>query len=128
MYNWYAVDTKKLCPAGWHVPSKSEWSDLLIFLGDQYTAGAKLKESGSDHWKSNIIISTNEYGFTALPAGLRIMEGNFPEFAELHAVWWSSTEFSNIAAYNRGLYFSSSKLFGGNDNKKSGFSVRCLKD
>jgi uncharacterized protein (TIGR02145 family) len=128
LYNWYAVNTKKLCPKGWHVPSKTEWEDMIIFLGDENIAGAKLKEAGQDHWKNSILISTNEFGFTALPGGLRLMEGNFPEFASSYTVWWSTTEFSNIAAWNRGLFFSSSKVYGGNDNKKNGFSVRCIKD
>jgi uncharacterized protein (TIGR02145 family) len=128
LYNWYSVNTKKLCPKGWHVPSKTEWEDMIIFLGDENIAGAKLKEAGQDHWKNSILISTNEFGFTALPGGLRLMEGNFPEFASSYAVWWSTTEFSKIAAWNRGLFFSSSKVYGGNDNKKNGFSVRCIKD
>jgi len=25
LYNWYAVNTGKLCPSGWHVPSDAEW-------------------------------------------------------------------------------------------------------
>ena len=128
LYNWYSVNTKKLCPAGWRVPSKSDWADLVLFLGDENIAGAKLKEEGSKHWKDNIIISTDEFGFTALPGGLRTMEGNFPEFASSYAVWWTATEFSDIAAWNRGLFFSSSKIYGGNDNKKNGFSIRCLKN
>ena len=128
LYNWYTVNTKKICPIGWHVPSKTEWAYMIIFLGDENIAGAKLKEVGIGHWKNSILISTDEFGFTALPGGLRLMEGNFPVFAGSYAVWWSVTEFSKIAAWNRGLFFSSSKVFGGNDNKKNGFSVRCIKD
>jgi hypothetical protein len=25
LYNWYAVQSGKLCPAGWHVPSDKKW-------------------------------------------------------------------------------------------------------
>ena len=25
LYNWYAINTGKLCPTGWHVPSDAEW-------------------------------------------------------------------------------------------------------
>jgi len=28
LYDWYAVNTGKLCPAGWHVPSFNEWAVL----------------------------------------------------------------------------------------------------
>lgn len=128
LYNWHAVMTKKLCPSGWHVPSKPEWAEMIIGLGDEKVAGAKLKEAGTEHWKSTALISTNEVGFTALPGGLRSMEGNFPEFSNYYGVWWTTTEFSKIAAFNIGVFFSSPRLFAGNDNKKNGFSVRCIKD
>jgi uncharacterized protein (TIGR02145 family) len=25
LYNWYAVNSGKLCPTGWHVPTRKEW-------------------------------------------------------------------------------------------------------
>ncbi|HBE41332.1 MAG TPA: hypothetical protein DDW27_09035 [Bacteroidales bacterium] len=31
MYNWNAVNTGKLCPAGWHVPSDNEWKQMDEF-------------------------------------------------------------------------------------------------
>jgi uncharacterized protein (TIGR02145 family) len=128
LYNWYAVNTKKLCPTGWHVPSKSEWEELATATGDEENAGAKLKEEGYEHWKNNIVISTNEFGFSALPAGKRLMEGNFPDDANNYGVWWTSTEFNKIAAWNPGVYYRTSKFYCGGDNKKNGFSVRCLKN
>lgn len=128
LYNWYTVNTRKICPTGWHVPSKSEWEIMKKSLGDESIAGAKLKEAGSDHWKNSILISTDELGFTALPGGMRLMEGIFPESPNSYAVWWSTTEFSKIAAWNVGLFYSDSKVYSGNDNKKSGFSVRCIRD
>jgi uncharacterized protein (TIGR02145 family) len=33
LYNWYAVnDPRGLAPKGWHIPSKSEWDELISFL------------------------------------------------------------------------------------------------
>ena len=32
LYNWYAVDTKKLAPKGWHVPTDVEWDILQDYL------------------------------------------------------------------------------------------------
>ncbi|MFN8210256.1 MAG: fibrobacter succinogenes major paralogous domain-containing protein [Bacteroidales bacterium] len=128
LYNWYAVNTKKLCPQGWHVPSLQDWEDLSLAAGGERIAGAKLKEKGYEHWKNNMLISTDEYGFTALPSGKRSMEGNFPSDIDEYAVWWSATEVSAILSYNTGVYFGSNALFNGNDNKKNGFSVRCVKD
>src|SRR5271157_74086 len=41
LYNWHAVNTKKLAPKGWHVPSDSEWTILINFLGGEDVAGGQ---------------------------------------------------------------------------------------
>jgi uncharacterized protein (TIGR02145 family) len=127
LYNWFAVNTKKLCPAGWHVPSDAEWGTMLSSLGDIDTRGDKLKEAGIVHWKSTQNIGNNESGFTALPGGMRYDVGTFPLYGRNYAVWWSSTG-SNNFAWNRGLFYSSSKTYRGHEDMRSGFSVRCIKD
>ena len=33
LYNWYAVDTGKLAPEGWHVPTDDEIKELEMYLG-----------------------------------------------------------------------------------------------
>ena len=52
LYNWYSVNTKKLCPTGWHVPNDTEWTTLTTYLGGTAVAGGKLKETGTAHWYS----------------------------------------------------------------------------
>jgi uncharacterized protein (TIGR02145 family) len=128
LYNWYAVNTRKLCPKGWHVPTDDEWAAMVSSLGDPVLAGAKLKESDLGVWKNPEYVGTNEYGFTALPGGMRIYNGDFPDFSNNFAVWWSSTSTRTTEAWNRGLYFNSSQVYRGRENVNSGFSVRCLKD
>lgn len=127
LYNWYAVDTKKLCPEGWHVPSNENWQVLAAFLGDPQFAGALLKERGNEHWKNTIVEATDELGFTALPAGFRNAAGFFPNYANSYTVWWSSSKSGNEGS-NRGLYFSNNILYQSHENYRSGFSVRCIKD
>jgi len=80
LYNWYAVNTGKLCPVGWHVPSTNDWEELETYLvknqiidGDgvvAVTAGGFLKEAGDSHWKDPNSGATNVSGFTALPGGM----------------------------------------------------------
>ena len=53
LYNWYTVNTGKLCPEGWHVPADEEWTILTDFLGGKSVAGGKLKEAGTYHWQSS---------------------------------------------------------------------------
>ena len=128
LYNWYTVNTKKLCPPGWHVPTDEEWRAMINLLGGSNVAGDKLKESGYEHWKNHLLSPTNDYDFTALPGGTRLYSGVFPEFGHSYAVWWTSTEYSSLSAHNWGLHESSSRVFNGYDSKQSGFSVRCIMD
>ncbi|MDZ7633244.1 MAG: fibrobacter succinogenes major paralogous domain-containing protein [Bacteroidales bacterium] len=71
LYNWYAVETGKLCPKGWHVPSDAEWTTITNLFGGESVAGNALKEKGTAHWTSPNDGATNESGFTALPGGNR---------------------------------------------------------
>jgi len=126
LYNWYAVETGKLCPAGWHAPSDPEWLILITGLGGKDVAGGKLKEAGTAHWMPPNTGATNETGFTALPAGDRIgADGSFHNFGG-YAIFWSTTPTSNLQAINRVLVFDQADFRIGYDNKTAGFSVRCL--
>jgi len=49
LYNWYAVnDLRGLAPAGYHIPSDVEWTQLTDFLGSE--ASKKMKSTSG--WKS----------------------------------------------------------------------------
>jgi len=128
LYNYFAATSKKICPVGWHVPSNEEWTTLVAVLGDEATAGNKLKEAGMDHWNNALVVVTNEYDFTALPAGYRAFTGNFPSDGNNYAIWWTTSEFDAAKAWNRGLYFNTPRIFNGYRDKRSGFSIRCVKD
>ena len=69
MYNWYAVNTGKLCPVGWHVPTFDDWSQLVTYSGGNSIAGNNLKETGSIHWSSPNAGANNSIGFTAVGGG-----------------------------------------------------------
>jgi uncharacterized protein (TIGR02145 family) len=128
LYNWYTVNTGKLCPSGWHVPSDGEWTILYNFLGGLNIAGGKLKEAGSDHWLSPNTGATNSSGFSGFAGGYRHeMDGSFNPNHD-YGEWWSSTESNASNAYDRLLYFKDSNLRTNERGKKSGFSVRCLMD
>ena len=58
---------KNICPGGWHVPTKDDIDELIIYLGGQYDAGGKMKEAGTLHWNSPNMGATNSSGFNAVP-------------------------------------------------------------
>lgn len=126
MYNWYAVETDKLCPDGWHVPSDDEWSALASYLGGA-SAGGKLKETGTTHWQSPNTGATNETGFSALPAGDRRTNGEFFDF-EYRSIWHSSTKAQEGRFWDREVIYNSSRLDRWDATYIVGASVRCLKD
>jgi uncharacterized protein (TIGR02145 family) len=45
LYNWNAVNSKKLAPAGWRVPTDADWAILIEYLGGDKEAGGKLKST-----------------------------------------------------------------------------------
>ncbi|MBN1185565.1 MAG: family 16 glycosylhydrolase [Bacteroidales bacterium] len=127
LYNWYAVNSRKICPLGWHVPSDLEWTTLIEYLGEQ-TAGGKLKETGNGHWSNQNTGATNETGFTALPGGHRLnYDGSFSNIRDF-GYWWSTTESSTQGALARTMGYYYTDLSQGNYPKEFGFSVRCIKD
>jgi uncharacterized protein (TIGR02145 family) len=128
LYNWYAVqDNRKICPSGWHVPNDIDWNALESYLGGSGTAGGKIKEIGTTHWKSPNTGATNESGFTALPGGFRNLSVSFGNIGS-DGDWWSSTETDATHAWSMGLLYNYAATFYGSNLKTDGRSVRCIKD
>ena len=125
LYNWFAVDDPRgLCPNGWHVPSNSDWSDLIGLLGGEAIAGQHLK---SEYGWNGGGQGTNSSGFSGLPAGDRSIIG-FYDFAGHTTGWWTSTA-DGASAWARGLsYAVPSSYQNSSSNPRIGFSVRCLQD
>jgi uncharacterized protein (TIGR02145 family) len=132
LYNWYAVASEKLCPAGWHVPSTTEFSALLTALGGDLAAGGKLKETGYAHWTTPNLGATNTSGFTGLPGGGRYsLFSDGGAFADegLKAYMWSSTEANyTFTAFSFDLTYDQYNVYKSEYSKSDGGSVRCLKN
>jgi uncharacterized protein (TIGR02145 family) len=127
LYNWFAVNTGKLSPKGWHVPSDAEWSQLIAALVDSTTAGGKLKETGTAHWVSPNTGASNTYGFTALPGGSHYTNGSFYLNGK-YGWYWSSTESSSTDAWHQYMQYNAAGIHRTAGSKIIGFSVRCVKN
>jgi uncharacterized protein (TIGR02145 family) len=124
VYNWYALNTNALCPAGWHVPIESDWDILITYNGGASGASFKLKESSSHYWSSPNL-SSNSSGFTAVAAPMRDYAGVFGPNDLVHGYWWSVTE-CNLS---QGTFFSmSSGIVNSCNSMNWGYSVRCIKN
>ena len=128
LYNWFAVaNSKKLCPAGWHVPTDTEWSNLESFLGGNSVAGGKMKSTGTKYWNCPNGAADNSSGFSGLPGGKRDADGSFFEI-NTNGNWWTATDYEPEYALNRSILYLNGGLEFNGELKQSGFSVRCVKD
>jgi len=125
LYNWHAVNTNKLPPEGWRVPTDEDWTTLTGYLGGQEVAGGKLKATGTTLWRTPNTGATNESGFTAVPGGSRIPEGGF-DAINIHCNLWSASQLSQTQAFYVNVGYGYSILFPLGRLKTSGLSIRCI--
>ena len=138
LYNWYAVNTAKLAPAGWHVPTDVEWGTLESYVNANLGLSSSVAKAlaAKTNWANstttlgvpgNNLTMNNSTGFTALPGGYRFNYGVF-YYVGFNGNWWSSTASGISNAWYMNLHYGGIGL-GWFDNPKSyGFSVRCVMD
>jgi uncharacterized protein (TIGR02145 family) len=146
LYTWYAVtDSRNVCPAGWHVPTKDDWITMayyLVYNGYAYDgtlSGDKIAKSLASTilWDVSVIkgaigntdypASRNKTGFTALPGSARSGDGTFGNIG-FGGLWWTSTIDSNGNVSYMFLNFHLGGINFSTTYDPDGFSVRCVKD
>lgn len=138
IYNWYAVETKKLCPEGWHVPSVEEWDLIMDYAGQSERSQdnpSKLKEQGTAYWKAPNAGASNDIHFTALPAGSISFLSDNPD-PGTKTLWWTSTETKNSLEPGQkptnaeiiGLSYNFKSKTMGTSQKEAALPVRCIAD
>ncbi len=145
LYDWEtALD---VCPAGWHLPSDDEWTELENYLADNgynydgTTGGGRDKiakaMAATSGWNSNSnngAVGNTDYaeyrnksGFTALPGGYVYSGGSFDGIGH-YGFWWSSTESNASSSWAHYLSNASGSVGSFYYGKYGGHSVRCLRD
>ena len=135
LYNWYTVETGKLCPSGWHVPSDNEFMILEMSLGmtqDQAIGtewrgtdeGSKMKSKTGWADGEN---GTNSSGFSGLPGGYRWAKNGAFNGIGMITYWWSS-ELNEIYGWYRRLDGPNSDVFRSGTSKTGGKYIRCIKN
>jgi uncharacterized protein (TIGR02145 family) len=125
------------CPSGWHLPTKAEYDTLFAAIGGSETAGEKLKSTSGWSEGGN---GTDDYSFSASPAGYRFINGIYPIYSEIGylGVLWTSTEAESdewcdetcrrVVACNVSLTSLNDDSFVGNVGKDDAYPVRCVKN
>jgi uncharacterized protein (TIGR02145 family) len=106
---------------------------LGMSVTDQEAVGFRGTNEGgalkaTTNWISPNTGATNSSGFTAFPGGYRRFNGAYTSFG-VNGDWWSSSEFDSVNAWSRRLNYGNSNVLRYDvDNKRNGFSVRCVRD
>ena len=142
LYNWYAVkDARNIAPQGWHVATDKEWKQLEMVLdmngseADDYgwrgtNQGSKMAGNAS-LWENGELKDDAEFGesgLSALSGGYRDCSNGYYRDMGFSALFWSFTEFNNDYAWIRYLNYTFSDISRNHNDKRYGFSVRCVRD
>jgi uncharacterized protein (TIGR02145 family) len=150
LYNFYAVKNEnQLCPDGWHVPSRYEWSTMINYVGGTGSpTGNKLKSCrqnnsplGGDcdtdehpRWDAHELhFGTDEYGLSITPAKNRNYYGNFGNVLGKRSITWTSSGWIPNESHQgwglqRSLFFDDGNIGTTGWGQRSGLTVRCIKN
>jgi uncharacterized protein (TIGR02145 family) len=118
LYDWKTA--KKVCPAGWHLPSRSEWTDLSVAAnGDN----AALKSTYG--WINNGN-GTDGFAFSALPGGYRL-NSIFSDGGS-SGCWLTASSSVWVILEDNVPWGDNAYHFRFRLDKNDGYSVRCVKD
>ena len=121
-YSHAAIETGKLAPEGWRIPTEADFMVLESYLEDNgYNIGALKSNFG---WTGDNN-GTNELGFNGLPNGYTIMTGSATG-AQAIATFSTATTDSN----NQRLFISllDNDVIGSNfQDRRFGGAIRCIK-
>lgn len=132
LYNWYAVkylnDNRDALMPGWHVPTKTEWDELIAYAGEENNAGKKLKST--TRWIYGVEIDgngTDDYGFTAYPSGY--YQDRIFSNIRSDACYWTITPASNVNyAYYAYMLANANMVAVSSYLKAFQYSLRLVKD
>ncbi|MFT6842371.1 MAG: hypothetical protein ACJASR_001138 [Psychroserpens sp.] len=146
LYNAYAA-RGNICPTGWHIPNSTEVVELISYIDstsrvnsnpgspDRVTSDSSAylyRKEGK--WINEVITSTNETGFSALPTGSRTLyqtsNSGYTYDRESFAAWWTQTggNTSTIGFYMFTYNNSSGEVGSTYWSNFYAFSCRCVKD
>ena len=118
------------CPAGWRLPANKDWVTLKRYVGRVGKSdGVGLSLKSSELWEKELRVpaGSDEFGFNALPAGVR---NEYTGFMDLRssAQFWSSSEIDNVGAIYWSVMYDSRSFDKVYASKYDGASIRCIEN
>jgi len=134
LYNWPAATNA--CPEGWHLPSDKEWYISLKYMEENFAkslktgwldsgnSGQMLKSISGWYWNGN---GENYMNFNVLPSGYRSRFRGYEDLTK-YAYFWTSDSYNDLHAWTRAFGYHHKGIERHQDDKNSGFSIRCVMD
>ncbi len=120
LYNWTAA--QKICPFGWHLPSREEWFELITLLNPGSGPSMRTTSGWEDNGGGN-----NSSGFSALPAGILSENGKFTGINS-SAYFQTSTNKNAAKSYYVALLSGWNSAWSQSGYMRTAYSVRCIRD
>lgn len=124
--------SSQVCPAGWHLPSISDWFELynfIVLMGGDPQNGLRAKDGWLDY-SDNVNNGADVLGFTALPGGIMYGENSYGSATQEAWFWYaqdcSLNEYEAFYLSSEEVNFVSSSVSNGKITEA--YSVRCIKD
>ncbi len=116
---------KGLCPPEWHIPSATEWQQLIDNLAAGITAPDANGVNGPEMMDPLRIT-----GFHALTGGVDYQDYTwaFANAGNQGTLFWTSDSSGTDRAVARGLNSNNLSISNYNSSRGNAFSVRCVKD
>jgi uncharacterized protein (TIGR02145 family) len=125
LYTWKAAQVA--CPKGWHLPSEKEWGVLIESQGGSGEAGLKIQAMDTIGKGAGMAGTATPYPMSSLLSGVRHPDGSVTGIN----IWggcWTSGKVNDTVGSNV-LFARGTKDLGISTNdKKTGFSVRCIRN
>lgn len=125
LYEWSTA--VRICPAGWHLPTRAEWRILFDAVGGEDFAGYLLKSASG--WSNNGN-GFGTYPFSVKPAGDGSIPSNTIVYSGLgtHAKFWTSTKDYENKMFYVGFAYNEKGVEEDAVFSDFVFSVRCVQD
>lgn len=124
--------SSQVCPAGWRLPSISDWMNLynfIVLMGGDPQNGLRAKEGWLDY-SDNVNNGTDVLGFTALPGGIMYGVNSYGSASQEAWFWYaqdcSLNEYEAFYLSSEEVNFVTSSVSGGKIT--DAYNVRCIKD
>ncbi len=141
LYNYFAINTGKLAPIGWHVSTDNDWTILTNYLinkgyGYMASSNAIAKAIASkSHWTNsttpgapgNDTINNNASEFAAVPGGYRTFTGGYYSVG-IWSYWWAVFPGAQMMSTLRYMGGNEIVVISNSSDMRCGFSVRCVKN